>query len=72
MVITNGPFHYLLKFMNHIFCCGKCHYVYVPFAGKKGYEVLVQGGVIDDLAKHMIEQYGIPKRYIEVLDKTRK
>ncbi|GMY07946.1 eukaryotic translation initiation factor 2D [Fagus crenata] len=40
--------------------------------GKKGHEVLVQGGVIDDLAKHLVEQYGIPKRYIEVLDKTRK
>ncbi|KAK4570671.1 hypothetical protein RGQ29_029498 [Quercus rubra] len=40
--------------------------------GKKGHEVLVQGGVIDDLAKHLIEQYGIPKRYIEVLDKTRR
>ncbi|CAM8918614.1 unnamed protein product [Rhodiola kirilowii] len=40
--------------------------------GKKGHEVLVQGGVIDNLAKHLVEQYGIPKRYIEVLDKTRK
>lgn len=40
--------------------------------GKKGHEVLVQGGVIDDLARHLVEQYGIPKRYIEVLDKTRK
>ncbi|XP_043687534.1 eukaryotic translation initiation factor 2D [Telopea speciosissima] len=40
--------------------------------GKKGYEVLVQGGVIDDLAKHLVEHYGIPKRYIEVLDKTKK
>ncbi|CAJ1978197.1 unnamed protein product [Sphenostylis stenocarpa] len=40
--------------------------------GKKGYEVLVQGGVIDDLARHLIEQYGVPKRYIEVLDKTKK
>ncbi|KAG7985184.1 hypothetical protein I3843_03G012300 [Carya illinoinensis] len=40
--------------------------------GKKGHEVLVQGGVIDDLAKHLVEQYGIPKRYIEVLDKTKK
>ncbi|KAL5571757.1 hypothetical protein UlMin_021354 [Ulmus minor] len=40
--------------------------------GRKGEEVVVQGGVIDDLAKHLIEQYGIPKRYIEVLDKTRK
>ncbi|KAM3681533.1 hypothetical protein ACB098_12G003700 [Castanea mollissima] len=40
--------------------------------GKKGHEVLVQGGVIDDLAKHLVEQYGIPKRYIEVLDKTRR
>lgn len=41
-------------------------------SGKKGNEVLVQGGVIDDLAKHLIEQYGVPKRFIEVLDKTRK
>ncbi|XP_077231685.1 eukaryotic translation initiation factor SUI1 family protein isoform X2 [Tasmannia lanceolata] len=41
--------------------------------GKKGQnEVLVQGGVIEDLAKHLMEQYGIPKRYIEVLDKTKK
>ncbi|CDP11953.1 unnamed protein product [Coffea canephora] len=42
------------------------------FIGKKGLEVLVQGGVIDDLAKHLIEQYRIAKRYIEVLDKTKK
>ncbi|KAK3031467.1 hypothetical protein RJ639_036527 [Escallonia herrerae] len=42
------------------------------FAGKKGLEVLVQGGVIDDLAKHLVEHYGVPKRYIEVLDKTKK
>ncbi|KAL8060040.1 hypothetical protein ABFX02_03G127400 [Erythranthe guttata] len=40
--------------------------------GKKGLEVLVQGGVIDDLARHLVEQYGVQKRYIEVLDKTRK
>ncbi|XP_051124047.1 uncharacterized protein LOC127246621 [Andrographis paniculata] len=40
--------------------------------GKKGLEVLVQGGVIDDLARHLVEQYGIQKRYIEVLDKTKK
>ncbi|XP_021889610.1 eukaryotic translation initiation factor 2D isoform X1 [Carica papaya] len=40
--------------------------------GKKGQEVLIQGGVIDDVAKHLVGQYGIPKRYIEVLDKTRK
>ncbi|KAK6937952.1 SUI1 domain [Dillenia turbinata] len=33
--------------------------------GKKGEEVLVQGGVIEDLAKHLIEQYGIPRGYIE-------
>ncbi|CAL2275703.1 unnamed protein product [Prunus armeniaca] len=33
--------------------------------GKKGHEVVVQGGVIDDLARHMIEQYRIPKRFIE-------
>ncbi|KAI3464254.1 hypothetical protein Pfo_020917 [Paulownia fortunei] len=40
--------------------------------GKKGLEVLVQGGVIDDLARHLVEQYGVQKRYIEVLDKTKK
>ncbi|KAL5778550.1 hypothetical protein ACOSQ2_009287 [Xanthoceras sorbifolium] len=40
--------------------------------GKKGLEVLIQGGVIDDVAKHLVEQCGIPKRYIEVLDKTKK
>ncbi|KAF5936814.1 hypothetical protein HYC85_024320 [Camellia sinensis] len=40
--------------------------------GKKGHEVLIQGGVIDDLGRHLVEQYGVPKRYIEVLDKTRK
>ncbi|CAL9066119.1 uncharacterized protein LOC135605448 [Musa acuminata AAA Group] len=41
--------------------------------GKKGqHEVLVQGGVIDDLAKHLVDHYGIPKRHIEVLDKTKK
>lgn len=41
--------------------------------GKKGqHEVLVQGGVIDDLARHLLDHYGIPKRYIEVLDKTKK
>ncbi|XP_058207596.1 uncharacterized protein LOC131320766 [Rhododendron vialii] len=28
-------------------------------AGKKGHEVLVQGGVIDDLGRHLVEQYGI-------------
>lgn len=41
-------------------------------SGKKGHEVLIQGGVIDDLGRHLVEQYGIPKRYIEVLDKTKK
>lgn len=38
--------------------------------GKKGLEVLIQGGVIDDVGKHLVEQYGVPKRFIEVLDKT--
>ncbi|KFK41565.1 hypothetical protein AALP_AA2G145500 [Arabis alpina] len=38
--------------------------------GKKGYEILIQGGVIDDVARYMVEHYGVPKRYIEVLDKT--
>lgn len=40
--------------------------------GKKGMEVLVQGGVIDHLGKHLVEHYGIPKRYIEVFDKTKR
>uniref|UniRef100_A0A6N2K0Z4 SUI1 domain-containing protein n=1 Tax=Salix viminalis TaxID=40686 RepID=A0A6N2K0Z4_SALVM len=40
--------------------------------GKKGHEVLIQGGVIDDLGRHLVEQYGVPKRYIEILDKTKK
>ncbi|XP_057848736.1 uncharacterized protein LOC131059727 isoform X1 [Cryptomeria japonica] len=41
--------------------------------GKKGQnEVLVQGGVLEDLARHLVQQYGIPKKYIEVLDKTKK
>uniref|UniRef100_A0A2P2KQU3 SUI1 domain-containing protein n=3 Tax=Rhizophora mucronata TaxID=61149 RepID=A0A2P2KQU3_RHIMU len=40
--------------------------------GKKGLEVLIQGSVIDNVARHLIEHHSIPKRYIEVLDKTRK
>ncbi|CAL1408213.1 unnamed protein product [Linum trigynum] len=40
--------------------------------GKKGLEVLIQGGKIDDVARLLVEHYAIPKRYIEVLDKTRK
>ncbi|CAO2834422.1 unnamed protein product [Amaranthus hypochondriacus] len=49
-----------------------CSTTVAELPGKKGHEVLVQGGVIDHLAKYLIDQYGIPKRYIEVLDKTRK
>ncbi|KAM5550144.1 hypothetical protein ABKV19_001207 [Rosa sericea] len=49
-----------------------CSTTVAELPGKKGQEVLVQGGVIENLAKHLIEQYGIPKRYIEVLDKTRR
>eukprot|EP00271_Cylindrocystis_brebissonii_P015461 TRINITY_DN38362_c0_g1_i1.p1 TRINITY_DN38362_c0_g1~~TRINITY_DN38362_c0_g1_i1.p1 ORF type:complete len:719 (+),score=126.68 TRINITY_DN38362_c0_g1_i1:240-2396(+) len=42
-------------------------------AGKKGQqEVLVQGGVIEVLGRHLVESYGIPKRFIEILDKTNK
>ncbi|GBG70581.1 hypothetical protein CBR_g6708 [Chara braunii] len=41
-------------------------------AGKKGqFEVLVQGGVLEELAHHMITHYGIPKKHIEVMDKTK-
>lgn len=56
-------------YMCRLSVMGFCIFV---FPGKKGYEVLAQGGVIDNLAKHLVEHYGIPKRYIEVLDKTRK
>ncbi|CAI0459120.1 unnamed protein product [Linum tenue] len=42
-----------------------------PF-GKKGHEVLIQGGKIDDVARLLVEHYAIPMRYIEVMDKTRK
>jgi predicted HD phosphohydrolase len=42
-------------------------------AGKKGQsEVLVQGGVLEDLGKHLVQHYGIPKKHIEILDKTKK
>lgn len=41
--------------------------------GKKSQnEVLIQGGVLEDLAKHLVQHYGIPKRHIEILDKTKK
>lgn len=33
---------------------------------------MVQGGVIDDLGRHLVEQYGVPKRFIEVFDKTKR
>ncbi|ESW05863.1 hypothetical protein PHAVU_011G215800 [Phaseolus vulgaris] len=49
-----------------------CSTTVAELPGKKGHEVLVQGGVIDDLARHLMEQYGVPKRYIEVLDKTKR
>lgn len=49
-----------------------CSTTVAELPGKKGHQVLVQGGVIDDLGKHLIEQYGVPKRFIEVLDKTKK
>ncbi|PIA55254.1 hypothetical protein AQUCO_00800168v1 [Aquilegia coerulea] len=41
---------------------------------KKRHEVLVQRGrgVIKDLERHLVENYGVPKRYIEVLDNTRR
>ena len=54
----------------HCFNVLRC--IWISLIGKKGHEVLIQGGVIDDVARHLVEQYGIPKRYIEVLDKTRK
>jgi hypothetical protein len=36
-------------------------------AGKKdAHEVLVQGGVLEDLGRYLVQQHGIPKKYIEV------
>ncbi|PIA55252.1 hypothetical protein AQUCO_00800166v1 [Aquilegia coerulea] len=49
-----------------------CSTTVAELPGKKGHEVLVQGGVIEDLGRHLVENYGVLKRYIEVLDKTRK
>lgn len=50
-----------------------CSTTTAELPGKKGqYEVLVQGGVIENLAKHLVDHYGVPKRYIEVYDKTKK
>ncbi|XP_006647382.1 eukaryotic translation initiation factor 2D [Oryza brachyantha] len=50
-----------------------CSTTTAELPGKKGqHEVLVQGGVIDDLAKHLVDHYGVPKRFIEVLDKTKR
>uniref|UniRef100_A0A3Q7IWU7 SUI1 domain-containing protein n=1 Tax=Solanum lycopersicum TaxID=4081 RepID=A0A3Q7IWU7_SOLLC len=49
-----------------------CSTTVAELPGKKGEEVLVQGGVIDDLARYLVEQYGVPKKYIEVLDKTKR
>ncbi|XP_057456977.1 uncharacterized protein LOC130747933 isoform X2 [Lotus japonicus] len=49
-----------------------CSTTIAELPGKKGHEVLVQGGVIDDLARHLIEHYGVPKRFIEVYDKTKR
>ncbi|KAK9110894.1 hypothetical protein Scep_018413 [Stephania cephalantha] len=43
-----------------------CSTTVAELPGKKGHEVLIQGGVIGDLAKHLVENLGIPKRYIEV------
>ncbi|XP_020519093.1 eukaryotic translation initiation factor 2D isoform X1 [Amborella trichopoda] len=41
-----------------------CSTTVAELPGKKGqHEVLVQGGVIEDLAKHLVEQCGIPKRW---------
>ncbi|GAQ79177.1 eukaryotic translation initiation factor SUI1 family protein [Klebsormidium nitens] len=41
--------------------------------GKKdASEVLVQGGVLEDLGRYLVQQYGIPKKYIEIMDKTKR
>ncbi|GAA0172036.1 translation initiation factor [Lithospermum erythrorhizon] len=49
-----------------------CSMTMTELPGKKGLEVLVQGGVMDVIAKHLLQEYGVPKRYIEVYDKTKK
>lgn len=69
-MLLHGRVTDLLLFFFFFFVFSDC---FVSFSGKKGqHEVLVQGGVIDDLGKILVEQYGIPKRYIEVYDKTRR
>lgn len=41
-------------------------------AGKKdASEVLVQGGVLEDLGRYLVQQYGVPKKYIEVRARQR-
>lgn len=43
------------------------------FSGKKGQmEVLIQGAILEELGKYLVQRYGVPKRLIEVLDKTKK
>lgn len=50
-----------------------CSTTTAELPGKKGqHEVLIQGGVIENLAKHLVDHHGVPKRYIEVYDKTKK
>ncbi|KAF6142217.1 hypothetical protein GIB67_037135 [Kingdonia uniflora] len=43
-----------------------CSTTVTELPGKKGFEVLIQGGVIGELAKYLVDRYGIPKRYIEM------
>uniref|UniRef100_U7E1I6 SUI1 domain-containing protein n=1 Tax=Populus trichocarpa TaxID=3694 RepID=U7E1I6_POPTR len=52
--------------------CGGAHEITSLWSCEKGHDVLIQGGVIDDVARHLVEQYGVPKRYFEILDKTKK
>ncbi|KAI3984578.1 hypothetical protein MKX01_040455 [Papaver californicum] len=49
-----------------------CSTTVAELPGKKGHEVVIQGGVIDNLGKYLLEHYAVPKRFIEVLDKTRR
>ncbi|KAL5207999.1 hypothetical protein ABZP36_032434 [Zizania latifolia] len=50
-----------------------CSTTTAELPGEMGkHEVSVQGGAIDDLAKHLVDDYGVPKRSIEVLDKTKR
>eukprot|EP00898_Chlorokybus_atmophyticus_P001535 jgi/Chlat1/2382/Chrsp17S02649 len=41
--------------------------------GKKAaYEVVIQGGVLEEVAHILVQQHNVPKKHIEILDKTKR